>query len=255
MSRTITALFDTKDDALAGRQRLIDANIDADHIRVQDKSHLSDDSYAPGSNASFWESNRNAYLPDEDRHSYEEGMRRGGYLLTADVDEDDIDEAIRALETTPAVDLDERAVGWRQEGWKTPAYKDGMSDETLQVVEEQLVVGKRETDRGGVRVRSYVTERPVHEQIALRKERVNVERRPVSGTATVGADAFEEKTIEMTTSSEEAVVGKQARVVEEVVLSKDVDVVQEDVEATVRRKDVEVEQLGTTPVAPGKPRT
>ena len=247
MSRTLTALFDSKDDAMAGRQRLIDARIDADNINIHDKSHLTGDDYSTHGEVGFWGSIKNAFLPDEDRHMYEEGMRRGGYLLSADVDEDDIDEAIRALETTAGVNVDERATGWRKEGWKTPTYNEGVADNTLQVVEEQLVVGKRETERGGVRVRSYVTERPVHEQIALRKERVHVERRPVDRAAgTVGDDAFAERTIEVTETSEEAVVGKQARVVEEVVVSKDVDTVTEDVEGTVRRKDVEVEQLGTT---------
>lgn len=256
MSRTLTALFDSKDDAQAGRQRLIDARIDAGDIRIHDKSNLTNDAYSTHDDAGFWSSVKNAFLPDEDRHTYEEGMRRGGYLLTADVDEDDIDGAIRALEMTKGVDVEERATGWRKEGWKTPAYNDGMADNTMEVVEEQLVVGKREMERGGVRVRSYVTETPVHEQIALRKERVNVDRRPVNRVVDgVGADAFQESTVELTETSEEAVVGKQARVVEEVVVSKDVDVVTKDVEGTVRRKDVEVEQLGTTDRTDRDPRT
>ena len=52
-------------------------------------------------------------------------------------------------------------------------------EEVIQAAEEQLRVGKREVGRGGVRVRSYVTERPVEEQVELRQERVTVERRPV----------------------------------------------------------------------------
>ncbi|MGO8609345.1 DUF2382 domain-containing protein, partial [Rhizobium johnstonii] len=55
----------------------------------------------------------------------------------------------------------------------------GEREEVIPVVEEQLVVGKRDVNRGGVRVRSYVTETPVHEQIRLRNERINVERRTV----------------------------------------------------------------------------
>lgn len=252
MSRTLTALFDSKDDAQAGRQRLIDARIDADDIRINDKSNLTNESYSTHDDAGFWGSVKNAFLPDEDRHTYEEGMRRGGYLLTADVDEDCVDDAIRALEATRGVNVDERATGWREEGWKTPT-DDG---QRLEVVEEQLVVGKREVDRGGVSVRSYVTEKPVHEQIALRKERVDVERRPVDRAVdAVGADAFQERTIEMTEHSEEAVVGKQARVVEEVVVNKDVDTVTEEIDDTVRRKDVEVEQFGTRDPTDGNPRT
>lgn len=248
MSRTITALFDDRDDAMAGRQRLIDARIDADNIRVHDKTELTDTGYTDDSSHGFWGSIKNAFLPDEDRHAYEEGMRRGGYLLTADVDNDDIDDAIRALEDARGVDIDERSTGWRKEGWSAPAAAaTSDTDQTLKVVEEQLVVGKHEVERGGVRVRSYVTETPVHEQIALRQERVNVERRPVDRDAgMVGDTAFQDRTIEVTATSEEAVVGKTARVVEEVVISKDVEVVNKDVEGTVRRHDVEVEQIGRT---------
>ncbi len=260
MSRTLTALFDTRDDAEAGRQRLINARVDADDIRIHDKDHISDAGYQRLEDAGLWASVKNAFLPDEDRHVYEEGLRRGGYLLVADVDSDDIDDAIRALETTKGVDIEERAAGWRAEGWQTPAYAEGRADygredygrtgqdgERLEVVEEQLVVGKREVERGGVRVRSYVTEKPVHEQVTLRKEHVNVDRRPVDRDAAgIGGDAFQERTVELTETSEEAVVGKQARVVEEVVVSKDVDTVTEEIDDTVRRKDVEVEQIDTT---------
>ena len=44
---------------------------------------------------------------------------------------------------------------------------------TIPVVEEDLRVGKREVGGGRVRVRSYVTERPVEEQVELRQERVD----------------------------------------------------------------------------------
>jgi stress response protein YsnF len=49
----------------------------------------------------------------------------------------------------------------------------------LDVVEERLNIGKRLVDRGGVRVRRVVTERPVEEQVTLRDETINVDRRTV----------------------------------------------------------------------------
>jgi len=116
---------------------------------------------------------------------------------------------------------------------------------TLPVIEEEMQVGKRTVSRGGVRVYSRVTEKPVEEQVQLRKEQVSVERRPVN-RAVSGTDreAFKEGTIEMTETSEEAVVSKQARVVEEVVVRKDAQERTETVRDTVRRTDVEVEKLG-----------
>ena len=114
-------------------------------------------------------------------------------------------------------------------------------EEAIPVIEEQVRVGKREVGRGNVRVRSYVVERPVEEQVNLREERVTVERRPVDRELTSGAAAFQERTIEATERGEEAVVDKQARVVEEVGLRKDVDTRTETVRDTVRKTEVEVE--------------
>jgi uncharacterized protein (TIGR02271 family) len=117
------------------------------------------------------------------------------------------------------------------------------NEQIIPVVEEELIVGKREVERGSVRVRSYVTEKPVHEQVRLREERVNVERRPVErNLESVGADAFQERTIDVTATSEEAVVGKTARVVEEVVVSKTAGERVEEVSDTVRRTDVEIDR-------------
>ncbi|HEX8062397.1 MAG TPA: DUF2382 domain-containing protein [Allosphingosinicella sp.] len=58
-------------------------------------------------------------------------------------------------------------------------FRLGSAEERIPIVEEELRVGKREVERGGARVRSYVTETPVSEQVNLREEHVSVERRPV----------------------------------------------------------------------------
>jgi uncharacterized protein (TIGR02271 family) len=117
-------------------------------------------------------------------------------------------------------------------------------------MEERLRVGKREVAGGAVRVRSYVVERPVEEQVRLHEERVAVERRPVDRAAT-DADlaAFQERTIEARATSEEAVVGKEARVVEEIGVRKEATERTETVRDTVRSTKVEVEDASK--VVPG----
>lgn len=115
------------------------------------------------------------------------------------------------------------------------------------VVEEELQVGKRTVERGGVRVETGVTETPVHETVRLHEEHVNVERRPVDRE--VRPDdlaAFKEGTIEMREMAEEAVVAKKARVVEEVVIGKEATDRTEQITDTVRRTDVSVQPLMNT---------
>ncbi len=121
----------------------------------------------------------------------------------------------------------------------------GERERAIPVVAEELQVGKRAVNRGGVRVFSRVVETPVEEHVQLRDERVTVERRPVSRNATAGdTAAFKEDVIEVRETDEEAVVAKQARVVEEVGVRKDVEQRTETVRDTVRRTEVGVENLG-----------
>jgi len=126
-----------------------------------------------------------------------------------------------------------------------PTHTHATDKETsIPVVEEQLNVGKRQTEQG-VRVHTQVRSTPVEEQVRLREEHVNVERRPVNRPVNAGdREAFKENTIEFTETAEEAVVNKQARVVEEVVVRKDATEHVETVRDTVRRTDVQVEREG-----------
>jgi uncharacterized protein (TIGR02271 family) len=115
-------------------------------------------------------------------------------------------------------------------------------EEAIPIVEERLTVGKREVNRGRVRVRSYVVETPVQEQVALRQEHVEIERHAVNRPVTAADEAlFRDRTIEATESAEEAVVAKEARVVEEVVVRKEAEERVQTVQDKVRRTEVEVE--------------
>ena len=266
MTQTITALFDTRADADAAKARLTQSNVDAGHISIHDKtsSGFKDGGYSTTHEPGIWGSIKNAFLPDEDRHTYEEGVRRGGFLLTADVDDTNVDAAVKVLEEADTVDIDDRSQQWRSSGWDydasalgaTAGYgltggtardADAGDEEVIPIVEESLVVGKRDVDRGGARVRSYVTEVPVHEQVRLRDEKINVDRRPVDRPLTDADDAFRERSIDVTATGEEAVIGKTARVVEEGVVSKTAGERVEEIADTVRRTDVEIDHdHGTT---------
>jgi uncharacterized protein (TIGR02271 family) len=113
--------------------------------------------------------------------------------------------------------------------------------EAIPVIEERLRVGKRDVNLGRVRVRSYVVEEPVSEEVRLREDRVEVERRPVDRALEGGEAAFVDRTIEAEEHAEEAVVSKDARVTEEVSLRRESQERTETVSDTVRRTEVEVE--------------
>jgi uncharacterized protein (TIGR02271 family) len=264
--RTITAVYDSEADARQAREQLVSRGLDDDDVRIvshslSSSSVSSDD--ADGDKG-VWESIKDFFVGDDDRPTYSEGLRRGGYLLTARVEDEQSEQAISLLEQTNAIDLDQRAEQWRSEGWSGEEDTDILGSQTsyenrapgeatnrqgeqaIPVVEERLRVGKREVDRGGVRVRSYVVEQPVHEDVSLREERVEVERRPASGkAATQGSDPFREQTIEVSERGEEAIVAKDAVVTEEVVVRKTADERTESIDETVRRTEVDVDDTRT----------
>ena len=115
---------------------------------------------------------------------------------------------------------------------------------SIPVIEEELHVGKRVVETGGARIRKRIIERPIEESINLREEHVIVERAPVNRPATeADLTNFPEGEIEITEHAEVPVVAKEARVVEEISLEKEVEERNEVIRDTVRRTDVDIENL------------
>jgi uncharacterized protein (TIGR02271 family) len=111
----------------------------------------------------------------------------------------------------------------------------------IPLIEEELQVGKQEVQTGAVRVRSRIVERPVEESIRLRQEHVNIEHTPVDRQAT--AADFQSGTIEANETTEVPVVAKDARVVGEVSLNKEVTETNQTINDTVRHTEIDREDL------------
>jgi uncharacterized protein (TIGR02271 family) len=111
----------------------------------------------------------------------------------------------------------------------------------IPLIEEELQVGKQEVQTGAVRVRSRIVERPVEESIRLRQEHVNIEHTPVDRQAT--AADFQSGTIEANETTEVPVVAKDARVVGEVSLNKEVTETDQTINDTVRHTEIDREDL------------
>ena len=214
-------------------------------------------------------------VPKDHAEYYAEGVRRGGTLVTVDAPDDKAQQAVDIMNGNGAVDIDTRGAAYRSGGYtgfnesaapyaaaditrerdqyraQPPSMGNNAGSNTqgetvIPIVEEEIAVGKRQVQGGGARIHTYVTERPVEESITLHEERVTVDRRPVDRAASESDMAFGEKSFEVTETSEVPVVAKTARVVEEVVVGKTATDRTETVRDTVRRTDVDVQQMDST---------
>lgn len=247
--QTLVASFDSRGAAENAVQALLSAGFDRDHIHLHANGSASEAD--TGKSKGFWDTITDFFMPDEDRSAYDESVRRGGATLVISAEEARVDQAADILEHNGAIDMDERENTWRNEGWAPGAAaasagatpSGGLHDaEAIPLAEEQLRVGKRQVSEGRVRVRSYVVETPVEENLSLREENVRVGTRPVDRAASPGDEAlFRERTIETEEVNEEAVVAKEARVKEELVVEKDVGQRTETVRDTVRHTEVDID--------------
>jgi len=370
-TRAITAMFSSRDAADSAVKSLLENGFRQDDVRLVPGYEKDVAGARHDDTGGFWSSLSDFFFPEEDRHSYAEGLSRGHFLVSVNTMEANHDRALDILDDEGTIDMDEREDEWRSQGWtgyagapatgtgtstgaglgagndvtrssvagsgtsgmndgsrlggSTGAFggssgdaldrtddeaprplgtvgvsgdglgltrgpganaaasdrgtvggleggfvgsdragqsattagaglsgegrferggdvaRSGTDEEVIPLAEENLRVGKREVEGGRVRVRSYVVERPVEEQVMLRREHVGVQRHVVDRAVGTGEDPFRERTVELDERREEPVVSKETRIREEVSLRKDVQDEQRTVSDTVRRTEVEVE--------------
>ena len=319
-ARGVSAFFDNQASAQKAVNDLIAAGVAREMISMTGGQGAAGElgSTASGNqDKGFWDSLKDLFLPDEDRYSYAEGLRRGGYLVAVQADAANYERVLDILDNDGSVNMDERETQWRSEGWTgftgneardagglTASGTSGIGmgagvggavgdltgvtalggtstsaaatrtdtlagrtassattagtevgggrDETISLYEERLKIGKREVDHGRVRIRSYVVETPVNEQVSLHDEKVFVDRKAVDRPVTATDAMFQDRVIEAEERVEEAVIGKEARVTEEITLRKTVEDRMQTVSDTVRRTEVEIEDgrtVGTSAAA------
>lgn len=257
MATEVVGLFDTRDAADNAALALERAgNLRSDiSVEAYDGNAQAGPSGTGQSSESGW--NRmleklHLVAPDHERDYYAQGLRPGQTLVSVTTTDDAADSAADILDQQGALDIDEHSAQYyTAQGTTVPAgYRhssvgaaEASQGTVIPVVEEELAVGKRQVRRGGVRVYQHVAEQPVEQQVTLHEETVTVDRRPVDRAA-AEAD-FRTGDFVVTETAEEAVVAKNARVVEEVVVGKAAHDRTETIRDTVRRTDVEVDQLDT----------
>lgn len=165
-----------------------------------------------------------------------------------------VDEAL----THERVEIERVPIGRTVEA--VPPIREEGDTTIMPVVEEVVVIERRLVLKEEIRIRRVRSTEHHRETVVLRTqdavitrdeagvhtagdETVRVDPRPVAGGRTANVGDFTDRTIEMTETGEEAVVGKTARVVEEISLHKEGTDRTETVRDTVRRQEVEIEEV------------
>ncbi len=259
---TIVAVFDTAAHAEAAVRDLRASQVPEGAISSHASSDRGDAAAAAApAREGFWASLFGGE-PDHDTGVYERSVEAGATVVSVRVPAEHVARVTGMLEAHHPVDLDERAAQYGMPAVPHPdttarpmvagtgavmAASTGVAataGDTLQLSEERLAVGTRVVNRGGTRIRRFVVETPVEQQVTLHDETVTLERHPVAdGRVVDAATAFTDRTIEMTESHEEAVVSKTTHVVEEIALRRQATDHVETVRDTLRREDVAIERI------------
>lgn len=242
MSQTVVAIFKNLPEAQKAFNGLLakgfernQVDLSEDYSEKYDTKHTDSDADDDDSISSFFDS---LFGDDHDAKKHRKAAHHGSIITVHAKSKERAEIARDILDGFGAVDVDNEVA---QYGTATSE-----GDESVNVIKEDLQVGKREVETGGVRVRSRIIERPVEEHLRLRTEHVHVERNPVDRKATdAELENFKDGTIEMTEHAEEAVVSKEARVTEEIHLKKDVEEKDETIRENVRETEVDVDKTNT----------
>jgi uncharacterized protein (TIGR02271 family) len=117
-------------------------------------------------------------------------------------------------------------------------------EKTMQLSEEELKVGKRQVEAGGVRLRKIIRTETVNQPVELKREEIVVERVPAGEARAPQQTKFEGEEVYIPLRREEVVIEKEARVREEVRVRKETQTDRQEVSEQVRKEDVEIEETG-----------
>jgi len=241
-SDEMVVLFDTVAESRRAEKALEYAGFPDPEVNTLDRDAIVELGGSSEFGPAFW---RTLFGRDVQLYQaavFQKALSTGGAILTVRISNDA--EAARAeeiLSQFTSVDLEARGAGLIAEHKALGDIK----HDVLRLAEEQLEVGKRMVEAGKTRIRRFVTERQVQAQVSLRDQHAEVIRKVIESPTMLDDVEWDwnDSTIEMIETREEAVVSKRARVAEEVTLRQGETERVETITDTVRKQQVEIERL------------
>jgi uncharacterized protein (TIGR02271 family) len=280
---TLVAAYNTRDHAMAAVNALKAGGFHSADISTFDRTRLTSgkETMTGTKHVGLWQRLFGSNISRYEATVLGDTVSAGGMVLSVRVPRDEVAHATGILDLHHPVDIHDRAL---TSGVARPAQVEAttrsiasmplakdqgvaissklaeVQPETLRLAEEQLDIGKKRIETGRTRVRRFTTERDVSQNVTLHDEHGEVLRKAVSQPAALDEVDWADRQIEVVETTEQALVNKTARVVEEVSLRKKGDEHVETIHEKLRRQQAEVERLDASgnsvrqPQAQPKPR-
>ena len=241
----IVAVYDRAEKAREAARALASSGFVSSDISVLNSGSVSD---KDASDSSVWQRLFGRSVPDEETAAYRRTINPGGAVLTLRTPDREVDRAMKILNVHGPTNFEDRSgstlTSTRMSATApTETREVDAAEEVLRLAEEQIDIGKQQVATGKSRIRRFVTEQPVEQQITLHEEHYEVSRREVNDPQLAKDIDWNDRTIEVIETSEQPVVTKTARITEEVVIRRRGSDHVETIRDTVRRQQLEVERV------------
>jgi hypothetical protein len=156
MNRNVTAVYRTHAVADLVRQELEDLGISRSNIHVIPDTNDVVATGAHREDRRWMDQLHELHLPDDDVRTYQQCVRRGDYVVSANVDDDYVQRAQQIMRRpeAEAYDLNARSGEFRDEAVI-------VHSDTTRSVSDPRYVGQRDTDYTDPYVRSYRRDTPL----------------------------------------------------------------------------------------------
>lgn len=246
----VVSVYDSPEKAKAALNVLKASGIDTANVSILDRNSIGTD--IDHAHVGLWRRLFGENVWEHEAAVYGDTLKKGGAILAVRGPKEDVAKIMSILDTHQPVDVHQAAA---KIGSDVPveakalvsspgaaATAGAKKDEVLRLAEEQLNVGKRIFETGTTRIRRFITERPVEQQVNLHEEHAKIVRKAVNDPNYIADIDWSDREYNVTETAEQAVVGKTARVVEEIQVGREGSDHVETVRDTVRRQQVEVQK-------------
>ncbi|AHM63588.1 hypothetical protein D770_26725 [Flammeovirgaceae bacterium 311] len=241
MKQTVIGIYDDRNKAVEAEQELIRNGFNKETVDISSSNAGTTETSHSSKSKGFFAS---LFGSDDEVNTYSDAASRGTVVTVHASSRNEAERAATILDKFGSIEIGDSRQSSRSGAGSASGHTNTTGDRTIPVIEEEMQIGKREVETGSTRIRSRIIERPVEEHLRLREEHISVDRRPVNRPANdADMNAFKDTTIEAREHAEVPIVNKQARVVEEVNVHKEVSEHDEAIRDTVRKQEVDVDKI------------